>query len=485
MLKSNRAWLPLKENKWNRSYARHLASRMGFSMKSAFVDEIERLGPKASVRRFMRNTQSMPPLKALTGMQDAGADYRSMSAADRKKNRQEAQKRNREAYIDYSMAWYDFARENGPQEKLLSFYQNIWVVSYQGVRFTADLFDYQQIIRHGMNGKYPKLCSELSTSSAMVRYLNLNKNMKTAPNENFARELLELFTLGEGNYSESDIKEAARAVTGYTFERNGRTVAFREKRHDRGEKTIFGKTDNFDLEKLLQVVFEQSAASFFVPREFCKFYLSHEVLSDELLEPLAKIWKDSGYDLGVLHETVLSSRIFYEDEFRGNMIKSPEHFYLGLLQDLDLDVAPLIRGSYRQTKQMGQEFFNPPNVSGWDGGERWINSATIAARQRTIQSLFIHYKDMKLNADEIRALEQAKRNGKGRFSVDLAARLTILGADPRKAIETLSSLIYANEDASVLEFCLAQLDARGRRLNQKQMQQLLIIALNAPAYYLC
>jgi uncharacterized protein (DUF1800 family) len=362
------------------------------------------------------------------------------------------------------------------------FFGNVWVVAYSGVRDAAALFDYQQRIRRHLGGSYPEMCLQLALAPAMVRYLDLNRNRKQAPNENFARELFELFCLGEGNYTEQDVKEAARALTGYALEKDGQ-VHFRQGRHDTSRKTIFGVTGRHDLPKLIELVFQQPAAARFLPRELARGYLTDAGLPDELIQPLADDWRASGFSIPRLLARFFLSRIFHDPAFRGNMIKAPVHYYIGLLQDLDLDVFPSPRRAGNLVRLMGQAFLNPPNVRGWVGGRQWINSATLAARRQLVQGLLEPVPAGRLNADEKRALEHAAAAGADRFTVAAGRLEKLAGLAPAELAGQFARRFHIEPDAAWLEDLFTRL--RAGRDGREWVKACLFAALTAPAYNLC
>lgn len=487
MIPPKKAWLPLPSKKWDRQKAIHLASRLGYSMYPEIVDEIEKLGPTESVTRLLERGNGMPPPSAFVSMDEYDpASMRELPPEERRDARKKMQRQNRQSHTSYATDWYAFARDprNAPQEKLVSFFQNVWVVAFQGAKEVQALFDYQTSIRDTLHKTYPEMCQNLAVSPAMIRYLSLNQNKAGSPNENFARELFELFTLGEGNYTEKDIKEAARACTGYRVNRNGEAVFIR-KRHDSGKKTIFGESGRFRLKDVITIVFEQNAATRFLPSEFCKFYLSENPLPEAHLDSLASIWAHSGFDLPTLYKTVFSSRLFYEPEFRANLIKSPEQFYLGMLQDFDLDVSPLPRYGPRLLRLMGQAFFNPPNVRGWVGGKHWINSATLAARRQAINSVLTEINVRRLNADEQRALEHAAEENRNRFTIDTKNLQKTFSKDPSAALSALSKRIYASGNSAFLNTYAERVISDSKEISRNTIIELLQAALSAPEYHLC
>ena len=255
----------------------------------------------------------------------------------------------------------------------------------------------------------------------MVVYLDLQQSKPEAPNENFARELFELFTLGEGNYTENDIKQAARAFTGYR-QRQGE-FAFARRQHDDGTKTIFGHTGRYTGDDVIGLVFKQKAAGTFLPKEMVRFYLSETPLPAGHTEALGAWWAGEGYDLRKLVVKFFTSRLFFSAAYRDGYIKSPLQFDLGLVQDLGLSVAPLPRPLIGSLRSMGQMPFDPPNVRGWVGGRSWINSATLAARRQLISALLSPLNEEALNGDEQIELAAAYADGITNFTLD-QGRLT-------------------------------------------------------------
>ena len=482
------AWSQLPRAEWSEAAGRHLLARLGFGVNREGLETFKEAGPEGVLRAVLGSIHAMPAPEALLKMQEDMGDYQEeMSGADELEKqalRQAMRKRNRATYTDYALEWYAFARDphNSAQEKLVLFFQDVWVVAFNGVRSTAALFDYQESIRRNLGKSYPEMCKALMASAAMVRYLNLNQSRKGSPNENFARELFELFCLGEGHYSERDIKEAARALTGFVVNAADE-VRFVPRRHDNSRKTVFGKSGNFGPQEIIDLVFEQPPAARFLPKELIRFYLTEDDLPEELVEPLGEAWKRSGYSLPFLLVTFFSSRVFYEERYRGSLIKSPVQFYLGLLQDLDLDVFPSPRRTENQVRAMGQAFFNPPNVRGWVGGRHWINSATLMARGQLVQSVFWQPPKDRLNADERRAVEKAEAAGKARFTVRNTWLHELARMSSKEAAEALSRRLHVQPEPGklqpLLETAAAAETGRARGL------ALLETALTCPAYHLC
>ncbi|MFN7115674.1 MAG: DUF1800 family protein, partial [Saprospiraceae bacterium] len=233
-------------------------------------------------------------------------------------------------------------------------------------------------------GHFRDLVLAIAQDSAMIRFLNNQQNRKDSPNENFARELLELFTLGRGNYSEKDIKEAARAFTGWSSTLTGEFV-FRAGQHDYGSKTFFGKTGNFNGEDIIDLILEKRACAEFITRKMYRYFVNEQV--DELIvKDLADQFYKSDYDIGQLMRTIFTSDWFYDKKNIGTRIKSPVELLAGICRTLNVDFQNKQAVVFLQ-RALGQMLFNPPNVAGWAGGKSWIDNATLMLRLNLVPNL--------------------------------------------------------------------------------------------------
>ena len=317
----------------------------------------------------------------------------------------------------------------------------------------------------------------------MVRYLNLNQSTKTAPNENFARELFELFTLGEGNYSERDIKEAARAFTGYRV-RERTDFFFQKSRHDDSRKTIFGETGNWDGDDVIDITFRQPAARSFLIRELIQFYLTVEEVPEPYIEALGDRWANYGFDLHYLIRTFFQSQLFFHPAYRGNLVKSPVQFYLGLCQDLKLDVVPFESRLLRSMRTMGQSFYDPPNVRGWLYGEHWINSTTISARRELVDYLFGGLNEKRLNGNEKQILEAAREAGRDNFLVSSERLQQLFDIDTSEIARHLTTYFITEASQAAYQPILEEIIEKGSS-SEKSLRHAVTALLQSPAYNLC
>jgi uncharacterized protein (DUF1800 family) len=220
----------------------------------------------------------------------------------------------------------------------------------------------------------------------MVIYLDNATNRKGKPNENFAREVMELFTLGEGNYGEADIKEAARAFTGWSLDAETGEFMFRAAQHDDGEKTVLGRTGDFGGEAVLDILLEQPKTAEYVVGKMWREFISPQPDAAEV-KRIAAVFRDSKYDIGKAVRALLVSDAFYAPGNRGTLIKSPVDLVVGTLRQFQFQTGDMLPFVFT-TSQLGQVLFAPPNVKGWPGGETWINSTTLLRRKAFLDRLF-------------------------------------------------------------------------------------------------
>lgn len=416
-------------------------------------------------------------------------ELQATSGEERLIRQRELQERGRLAVQELSVKWLQYAArpETAAFAKWMLFLSDVYVVSAEKVRNAALIFQHLDILARQGLGPAPILTKAVSRSPAMVIYLDLSQSQVKAPNENFARELFELFVLGEGNYGEADIKEAARAFTGYRARPDG-FFRLDPRQQDVREKTIFGATGKFDGDAVIDLAYRQPAAATFLPREMGRFYLSESALPAEHLAALGESWRSDGFELRRLVHRFFSSRLFFAPEYRGSFIKSPVQFYLGLVQDLGLDVAPLPRLALAPLRQMGQALFYPPNVRGWVGGRQWINSATLTARRQLVESLFAPIDERALNADEQIEIVAARSNGIDRFTVADDRLASFAGLSPETAAQRLAATFLPGTDHAGLTTSLRSYlaaSAGDARQPMRRLRRAMATLLQSPEYQLC
>ncbi len=255
------------------------------------------------------------------------------------------------------------------------------------------LFAVQQIntIKKHALGSFKDLVLAIAKDAAMILYLNNQQNRKQSPNENFARELMELFTIGRGNYTENDVKEGARAFTGWFTNRLTGEFDFRERAHDEGKKTFMGQTGNFDGKDIIDIILSKKETARLISAKIYRFFVNETNAESENakknIEELATVFFDSNYDIEKMMKHLFSQEWFYEEENIGSKIKSPVEFLVGMMRTLRLDFKNEDGILFTQ-KVLGQILFQPPNVAGWQGGKAWIDNATLMVRLNYASYIF-------------------------------------------------------------------------------------------------
>lgn len=367
------AKLVFKMTSLTTSEAAHLARRTGFSALPNQVALLESADSRESAVSLLINQPSS--LINLPDWHDMAPPARTSDPDERKQRQMERREMTREL----KHWWYQQMPENSSplQEVMTLFWANHFTSSLRKVKWPPAILNQHLLLREQALGSFRVILQGIIQDPAMLIYLDNATSRKEAPNENFARELLELFTLGEGNYSENDIKELARALTGATVQRQTGNYIFRRSFHDSGEKTIFGQTENFAPNDVASLILEQPQVSAFIADKLWRFFIDDQPVESEVAT-LASAFIDSDYNIGVLVEALLNLDQFYSA--KGQQIKSPMDVLVGTGQLLEIPQIDQ-RSFIQLSRTMGQDLFDPPNVKGWSGGLSWYSSATIPPRE--------------------------------------------------------------------------------------------------------
>lgn len=350
---------------------KHLWWRAGFGVplnSGQFTSEKELL------RFLIHDAGDVRPLNTVVEM-ERPADFLRMTPDEKAT----AVRKKSEVLRQLNADWFSrlVSNQGVLREKMTLFWANHFSCRSGSAEFTIQL---NNIIRKNAIGDFKMLLLEVSKSPAMLQFLNNQQNRKAHPNENFAREVMELFTLGRGAYSEQDIREAARAFTGWSFDPSGNFV-FRERVHDAGEKTILGVTGYHNGEDVIRILLQQTRTARFIVEKFWKCFVS-DVPDKQRVDQLAEDFYKSDYNILSLIRNVFDAPWFYEPAYMGELIKSPVELMVPLMRDFKVrfENNNVLLG---MQKVLGQVLFNPPNVAGWPGGRNWINSSSLAIRMRT------------------------------------------------------------------------------------------------------
>ena len=345
------------------------------------------------------------------------------------------------------------------REKLTLFWHNHFATSNVKVRNVGYMLGQYELMRRHAQGSFRTLLTEMSRDPAMLVWLDTVQSRRDRPNENYAREVMELFSLGvhnarrpsERNYTEDDIRQAARAFTGWRIQ-DGRAV-FRASDHDAGEKNVLGRSGRWGADDIVRICLEQESVPYFIVRKLFRFLISESIPpTPDLLEPLATEFRRSDFDVGALVERMLRSNLFFAQSAYRTRIKSPVDFLLGIVRGLEgqrgsklgqrgVGTIELARG----LEGLGQRLFYPPSVAGWDGGRAWLNGQTFLLRQNLALAL-TSTSDSRFG----RRLDPAallSRHGAdtNEAKVDFLLRLFLQGDVPAAARDRL--LEYANNPA--------------------------------------
>ena len=272
------------------------------------------------------------------------------------------------------------------REKLTILWHNHFATSNLKVQDLLLMRQQNELFRAKATSKFDEILHAALRDPAMLYWLDANSNRKGHPNENLARELMELFTLGVGHYSEDDVKEGARALTGWSAKRA--VVKFREDRHDDGKKKILGQTGNFDMDGFTNLLIKHEATSHRLAWRLCDVFMGESVVSEAAMHELAAGLREHQLDIGWAVETILRSELFFSDANIASRISSPVEFLVGAARSLELLEKPpstLILAEW--CTRLGQDLFYPPNVGGWNGGRDWLTSRTIVARSNFAAAL--------------------------------------------------------------------------------------------------
>lgn len=360
---------PTADNPWNLQKVGHLYRRAGFGANFTELQQGLADGPEKTISRLL---QGGP----------ADADFEATSAF----MASERSLPNGSSGTQLAAWWLARILKNPHplREKLTLFWHNHFATSQAKVNNVRSMLgQYRLLYQHAL-GDFRALLQGMSTDPAMMVWLDTVQSKKGKPNENYARELMELFALGIGHYSETDIREAAKAFTGYSI-RAGHS-RFDPKQHDNSSKTVLGHTGKWKADDIVRICLEQPACPRFIAGKMYRFLVSEtETPADEVLQPLADAYRQSGFNTAVLVETILRSNLFFSPAAYRQKVKSPVEFAIGIVRGLEGNAGPLPLAD--ALAALGQVLFAPPSVKGWDGGPAWLNGQTLLFRQNLALAL--------------------------------------------------------------------------------------------------
>lgn len=368
--------------------ARHLLARTGFAAPTlAEIEAVRPLDYGRAVDRMLADAKiaavTRPPEWAL-GPSAFAAMGRPQSEAEKKARREEM----RDRALDLKAWWLAemIATPTPLTERMALFWHNHFTSGLQKVRSPELMFRQNQIFRrHGL-GNFSVMLSQIAKDPAMLIYLDGRQNRAGQPNENFARELLELFTLGEGKgYAEADIREAARAFTGWTIDPRTGDFAFNRRLHDGGAKTFLGRTGHFTGDDILRIVLDHPRTAEHIAEKLWREFVSDAPDSADIRH-LAGVFRKYGYEIKPLMRAILTRTQFRDAGNRGVLVKSPVDLVVGTMRLVGIRPEDG-RALAQATRALGQDVFEPPNVKGWPGGTAWITAASLQAREQFLRRM--------------------------------------------------------------------------------------------------
>jgi len=358
---------PASGNAWDLKKVGHLYRRAAFGASWADLQRGVALGPRKCVDVLLQGGPGQREFDEQTAVMAA-----DIAAANNE--------------LSLRALWlYRILHSPHPlREKMTLFWHNHFATSNAKLNNAAYMQGQNDLLRQHALGKFGPLLQDISKDPAMMIWLDTNLSTKGMPNENYARELMELFSLGIGNYTEADIREAARAFTGWEI-KDGKYF-FNKSQFDATEKTFLGRKGKFRGEDIVQICLEQEACPYFLCRKLFVFLVSETVPpTKELLRPLAERLRKTDFDIADLVATVLRSNLFFSEHAYRTRIKSPTDFGVGIVKALEGRIGAT--GLAQAMENLGQKLYYPPSVKGWDGGTSWLNSTTLLQRHNLAQAL--------------------------------------------------------------------------------------------------
>ncbi len=384
---------PISQKDWTREKAAHLLCRAGFGGTPAEVEELHKLGPEGAVDHLIhydRIAEDYPkPDWAEPDLEfmDKRRKSRGASEEERRKMRAE-QKREEFNQTDDLRHWWLHRMRTTPrplQEKLTLFWHGHFATSIEKVNMAYLMWLQNDTLRRCAIGNWEQMLVAVSQDPAMLRYLDNAQSKREHPNENYARELMELFTLGEGHYTEEDVLEAARAFTGWTIDPRDQSFLDAPRMRDSNSKRFMGKSGKLDGKDIIEIILEQPQAARFIAGKLWRFF-AYDNPSEALVNELAESLRKAKYEFQPFLRELFLSAEFYSRRAWRTQIKSPVQWLVAAVKSLESDL-PQPDLATATLRTLGQSLFEPPNVKGWDGGIAWISTNSLLNRYNAARAL--------------------------------------------------------------------------------------------------
>jgi uncharacterized protein (DUF1800 family) len=472
----------------------HLLWRAGFGPMAEEFQQLATASHKSYVNSLFKASAKGPDMidvadtaiKGLVmGIKEVGMQKRDGDENQRRKIRQQS----REDLKSLNITWLNLMVNSEQQlrEKMALFWHGHFASRNLNILYQQQLLD---VIRQNALGNFGDLLREVSKSAAMINFLNNNQNKKGHPNENFAREVMELFTIGRGNYTENDIKEAARAFTGWGAAFSGE-FTFRKLQHDDAQKTVLGKTGNFDGDEVLNILLAHKQTATYITRKIYRYFVN-DVPDEGHVTWLADRFYQSHYEIKDLMKDIFTSDWFYEAKNIGCRIKSPVELIVGIRRALPMKLENE-QAQLLIQRLLGQILFYPPNVAGWPGGKNWIDSSSLMFRLR-IPQLISDNDEVALKPkdddDQMMGMKDIRMKGMGKkggqvisAAVDWETYLKKFEKVPReKLLNSISGILIQGAEPVNENILNKYIDASSR---ENFIKSVTIQLMSTPEYQLC
>ena len=491
---------PLPDAKWNEATAAHLLNRAAFGATPDEIGRTRQKGLTAAVRDLVdvKSDAANVPAPAWAHPRNIRAQRMEIKAAkDRGENFQSKVRQVRmkegDEIIDLRRWWLD-RMLNGPApllEKMTLFWHGHFATSIQKVRDAYWMWLQNDMLRRKAFENFGGLVKKISRDPAMMIYLDLQQSRQEHPNENWARELMELFTVGIGNYTEQDIRESARAFTGYRIDFTTQQFRLAPFQQDHRSKTFMGRTGNLNGDDIIDTLVSNPACAQFIGRKLWRFFVEDEP-STAAVDSVAATIRKHNFEMRPILREIFSSAEFYSDGAMGSQIKSPIQYIVQTSKMLDASL-PTPLASQNAMRQMGQILFAPPNVKGWDGGKEWISTSTLLFRYN-----FANYL---INGDAIlptnvRQPRQGADVGFGRAAqyaeqikrdpIDAGKLVPIdFRAKPREVVDFLAKRFFQTRPGDKeIDTFVRFLETRGTDISDTNIRELIHLMMSTPQFQL-
>ncbi|MCC8391380.1 DUF1800 domain-containing protein [Paraburkholderia sp. MMS20-SJTR3] len=367
--------------------ARFFLTRIGFAPGHAELAHYVGLTRAQAVDEVLASTRAQAVSSAPDWLAEpvpTRAERNAWTAAQRREQQQLRGQR-----YELLRAWWVgemLATPSPLTERMTLFWHNHFTSGQDKVPYPQLMARQNLLLRRHALGNFGELLHEVAKDPAMLQYLDGASNRKGRPNENFAREVMELFTLGEGHYTQRDVAQAARAYTGWGLDADTLAYTWRPAQHDDGDKSVLGQSGPFDGDQLLDILLARPETASFIATKLWREFVSGTP-EPEPLEAIAARFRASGYDMKVALRALFLCDAFWRDGNRGVLVKSPVEFVVGTLRAFEVGYDGTAR-FVAQIRALGENLLYPPNVKGWPGGTAWINSSTLLARKQFVEQLF-------------------------------------------------------------------------------------------------